>query len=131
MGKTPFSSEMTGWLDSPVSIVSKYGVATFNKPKQRTESANFTAEQVLQMTWDGDDNRDDLLSDDSAEHDHGKGSNNEKIADEIRQLLGKNARAQRDSDDSDSRAEQAIVDSEHSERLWLCWSAREGRTACS
>ena len=33
MRKTPFSSEMTGWLDSALSIVCKYGVATFNKPR--------------------------------------------------------------------------------------------------
>ena len=40
MAKTPFSSEMTGWLDSPLSIVSKHGVTTFDKQKQQPKSAN-------------------------------------------------------------------------------------------
>ena len=40
MSKTPFSLEMTGWLDSVLSVVSKYGFTAFNKPRQQPESAN-------------------------------------------------------------------------------------------
>ena len=68
------------------------------------------------MIWDGDDSRNDILSDDSLEHD-GKGSSDEEIADDVCHLLGQNVPAQRESDDSDSSAEQASVDFEHSERL--------------
>ena len=46
-----------------------------------------TAEQALQMIGDEDDNQDDLLSEDSLEHD-GKGSDDEEIADNVPQLLG-------------------------------------------
>ena len=46
-----------------------------SSPSQQT----YTAEQALQMIWDGDDNWDDLLSDDSLEHE-GDGSNDEEIA---------------------------------------------------
>ena len=70
----------------------------------------------MQIIWDGDDNCDNLLSDDSSEHD-GKGSIDEKIADCVRQLLGQTAQTQSESDDSDSSAEQASIDFEHSERL--------------
>ena len=38
------------------------------------------------MIWDRDDSRDDHLSHHSLEHD-GKGSNDEEIADVVRQLL--------------------------------------------
>ena len=46
----------------------------------------------------------------------GKGSNDEEIANDIRQQLGQTATAQRESDDSDSSAERASVDFEHSDR---------------
>ena len=49
------------------------------------------------MIWDGDDNQNDSLSDD------GKGSDDEEIADDVHQLLGQTAPAQRESDDSDIR----------------------------
>ena len=65
------------------------------------------------MIWDGDDNQNDIFSDDSLER-NGKGSNDEKIVDDVRQLLGQTAPAQRD--DSDSSVEIARVDFEHSDR---------------
>ena len=48
-------------------------------PSQQT----YTAEQALQMIWDGDDNQDDLLSDELSEHD-GKGSDDQEIARGVR-----------------------------------------------
>ena len=57
-------------------------------PSQQT----YTAEQAQQMIWDGDDSRNDILSDDSLEH-NGKGSDDEESADDVRQLLGQTAPA--------------------------------------
>ena len=45
----------------------------------------------------------------------GKGSDDEEIADDVRQLLGQTAPAQRGSDDWDSSAERASMDFEHSD----------------
>ena len=81
-------------------------------PSQKT----YTAEQAFQMIWDRDDNRGDLLSDDSLEHD-GKVNDDEEIADDVRQLLCQTVPAQRESDDSDSSTERVSVDFEHNERL--------------
>ena len=44
------------------------------------------------MIWDGDDSRNDILSDDSLKH-NGKGSNDKEIANDVRQLLGQTAPA--------------------------------------
>ena len=56
------------------------------------------------------------FTDESLEHD-GKGSKDEEIANDVRQLLGQTVPAQRESDDLDSSAKQASADFEHSERL--------------
>ena len=50
------------------------------------------------MIWDGDDSRNDILSDDSLEH-NGKGSDDEEIADNVHQLLGQTAPARREPGD--------------------------------
>ena len=112
---------MTGWLDSILSIVtvltnmaSLPSTSRGSGPSQQT----YTAEQALQMIWDRDDSQDDLLSDDSLEHD-GKGSDDEEIADDVCQLLVRLPQHKgNQSPDSDSSAERASVDFECSERLW-------------
>ena len=47
-------------------------------PRQQT----YTAEQALQIIYDVDDNRNDILSDDSLAH-RGKGSDDEEIANDV------------------------------------------------
>ena len=51
------------------------------------------------MIWDGDDSQNDILSDDSLEH-NDRGSDDEEIADDVHQLLGQTAIARRESGDS-------------------------------
>ena len=46
------------------------------------------------MIWHGDDSQNDILSDDSLEH-NVKGIYDEEIADDVRQLLGQTAPARR------------------------------------
>ena len=53
---------------------------------------------LRKMIWDGDDDRDDLLFDESLKHE-GEGSDDEVTADDVRQLLSQTAPAQRESED--------------------------------
>ena len=82
------------------------------------------------MIWDGDDSRNDILSDDSLEHN----GNDKEIANNVCQLLGQTAPAQREWGDSYlySSAERASVDFEHSARICNGGDQRErgGPHAC-
>ena len=118
MGKTLFFRQkwLAGWTALRLLLTNMASLPSTSwgsGPSQQT----YTAEQALQMIWDGDDNQDNLSSDDSSKHD-GKESEDEEITDCVRQLLGQTAPAQSKSGDSDSSAERVSMDFEHSERLW-------------